>query len=47
MTEYQNLQTKLATGWNTFNTRSFISHVLLPHGFAINLGIKDYWKPQY
>ena len=47
MTDYQIMQQKMSTGWNTFNTRSYMSHVVLPHGFAINLGIKDYWKPQY
>jgi neutral trehalase len=35
------LQTELAKGWNTWNTRSVLSHVLLPEGFAINLQLKD------
>ncbi len=39
--EWRNLETKLAKGWNTWNTRSVISHVLLPEGFAINLSLKD------
>jgi putative isomerase len=29
-------------GWNTWNVRSVLSHVLLPEGFAISLGIKTY-----
>jgi hypothetical protein len=29
MTEYQALQHKLAQGWNTWNTLSVLSHVLL------------------
>jgi len=29
-------------GWNTWNTRSVLSHVLLPFGFSINLSIKNY-----
>ena len=39
--ELENLQTKLAKGWNTWNTHSVMSHVLLPEGFAINLSLKD------
>jgi hypothetical protein len=35
------LTTELAKGWNTWNTRSVLSHVLLPEGFAINLQLKD------
>ena len=31
----------LATGWNTWNTRSVLSHVLLPEGIAISLGFKS------
>ena len=34
--EYDSLQRKLATGWNTWNTRSVLSHVLLPEGLAVN-----------
>jgi hypothetical protein len=36
------MQKHLAQGWNTWNTRSVLSHVLLPEGFAINLGIREY-----
>jgi putative isomerase len=39
--ERSNLNTKLVKGWNTWNTRSVLSHVLLPECFAINLAIKD------
>lgn len=35
--EYKTLQTKLASGWNSFYNNSFISQVHLPQGFAINL----------
>lgn len=38
---YKNLQKKLAVGWNTWNTQSILSHVLLPEGISINLGFKD------
>ncbi len=44
---YQALKTRLGAGWNTWNTRSVLSHVLLPGGFAINLGIKDYAGSSY
>lgn len=33
---------ELKSGWNTWNTRSVLSHVHLPEGFAISLGIKSY-----
>ena len=32
----------LKKGWNTWNVRSVLSHVYLPDGFAISLGIKTY-----
>lgn len=41
MSPYQDLQRRLSQGWNTWNTRSVLSHVLLPPGLAINLGLKD------
>jgi hypothetical protein len=31
----------LARGWNTWNTNSVLSHVLLPDGLAINLCLKS------
>ena len=33
---------KLIQGWNTWNTRSVLSQVLLPESFSINLAIKDH-----
>ncbi len=42
MTPYDEMKKTLASGWNTWNTRSVLSHVLLPQGFAINLGLKEY-----
>jgi hypothetical protein len=42
MQAYNDLKTRMAQGWNTWNTRSVLSHVLLPEGFALNLGLKDY-----
>lgn len=37
---YLELQKNLAQGWNTWNTRSVLSHVWLPGGFALNLCLK-------
>ena len=38
--KYKAVQTKLKTGWGTYNHKSVLSHVLLPEGFAMNIGIK-------
>ena len=35
--EYSAMNARLAKGWNTWNTYSVLSHVLLPESFAINL----------
>jgi len=45
--EYAQLKQKLASGWNTWNTRSVLSHVLLPEGIAINLCFKHYAASSY
>ncbi len=47
MKDYADLKKKLASGWNTWNTRSVLSHVLLPEGIAINLGFKHYAGGDY
>ena len=47
MTPYDELKQRLARGWNTWNTRSVLSHVLLPSGFALNLCLKEYADGQY
>ena len=39
--EYRALQKRVAGGWNTWNTMSVLSHVHLPDGFAISLGLKN------
>lgn len=31
-----------AQGWNTWNVRSVLSHVLMPESFAISLGVRTY-----
>lgn len=38
--QYTAVQSRLKTGWGTFNNKSLLSHVLLPEGFAMNLGVK-------
>lgn len=41
MKQYDDIQRRLARGWNTWNARSVLSHVLLPEGLAFNLGLKE------
>jgi putative isomerase len=40
-TEADLLQARLSKGWNTWNYRSVMSHVLLPECFSIDLLLKD------
>ena len=47
MMDYEDLKRRLARGWNTWNTRSVLSHVLLPEAFALNLGLKEYATRRY
>lgn len=35
--EYQQLQQRLCSGWNTWYNNSLVTHVCLPESFAINL----------
>ncbi|MER7276102.1 trehalase family glycosidase [Dactylosporangium sp. NPDC000244] len=44
MTAYDEVQARLARGWNTFDTRSLLTQVLLPEGLAVALGIKEYYR---
>lgn len=39
--EYPALKKELLSGWNTWNTRSVMSHILLPDKLAINIYAKD------
>ena len=39
-TEYQQVQQRLAHGWNTWDVRSVTTHVLIPEGLAIHVGLK-------
>ena len=38
--QYQQVQQRLARGWNTWDVNSVITHVLLPEGVAIRIGVK-------
>lgn len=40
--QYREIQKKLKSGWGTFNNRNILSHVLLPEGMALNIGIKSH-----
>lgn len=44
--DYKTLSSNLKTGWNTWNTRSVLSHVYLPSGVSINLGVRNYQTSQ-
>jgi putative isomerase len=44
---YEDIKKNLARGWNTWNTYSVLSHVLLPEGFSINLSLKEYKSGKY
>ncbi len=39
--EYEQVQQRLASGWNTWNIHSVLSHVLLPGGLAVNLSFRE------
>ncbi len=38
--QYRAVQRRLAQGWNTWDTNSMTTHVLLPEGLAIHVGFK-------
>lgn len=39
--KYKHIQEELGRGWNTWDTRNVLSHVLLPEGLSINLMFED------
>jgi len=47
MNHYEELKRNSIRGWNTWNTRSVLSHVYMPHGFAVDLCLKDYVHSRY
>lgn len=36
------MEKRFLNGWNTYHTRSVLSHVRMPEGFAVSLGFKNY-----
>lgn len=41
------LAKRLASGWNTWHVKSMLTHVLLPEGMALQLGLKEYRGGQH
>lgn len=46
-TEYLKEKHNLLQGFGTWDTRSVTCHVKLPQAFAVNIGIKEYFRGQY
>lgn len=44
---YEDLTSSLATGWNTWYVHSMLSHVLLPEGMLLQMGLKEYQQGHY
>ncbi|SEG99975.1 Trehalase [Nonomuraea solani] len=44
MTNYAHIQAALAQGWNTWDTRSVLGHILLPDALGLSLGLKEYYR---
>ncbi|MCS6823962.1 MAG: trehalase family glycosidase [Cytophagaceae bacterium] len=40
--EYKNFKIQEIKGWKLWNHRNLLSHVLMPYGFSVNIGIKEY-----
>jgi hypothetical protein len=38
---YEKMQRELASGWNTWDTRSVLTHVFMPNGAAVDLNLLD------
>ena len=41
---YREVQAALRRGWNTWDTRSVLTQVLLPSALGISLGLKEYYR---
>lgn len=39
--DHETLSRKITRGWNTWDNRNVLSHVLLPDGFSLHLGVED------
>lgn len=44
---YERMKQAYLGGWRTWNVNSVLSHVLMPHGLAVNLGVKEYASGGY
>lgn len=44
MNEYDRIQADLARGWNTWDTRSVLTQVLLPDALGLSFGLKEYYR---
>ncbi|TCO42586.1 putative isomerase [Kribbella antiqua] len=44
MTAYEDIQWELARGWNTWDTRSVLTQVLLPDALGLSFGLKEYYR---
>lgn len=42
MTAYEQCKKSLLNGWKTWNNSSVLSHVMMPEGVGLSLGLKDY-----
>ena len=42
MTAYERHKSALMNGWQTWNNDSVLSHIMMPEGFGLSLGLKDY-----
>jgi hypothetical protein len=42
--EYRDVQRRLSRGWNTWDTRSVLTHVRLPDALGVTLAIKEYYR---
>lgn len=42
MTRYEELKQAYMNGWQTWNNASVLSHVMMPEGVGLTLGLKDY-----
>lgn len=47
MREYDMVRSRLARGWNQWNTWSLVSQVLMPEGFELNLAFRDNMDGRY
>lgn len=45
--QYQTLKKNYITNWQTWNVYSVLSHVLMPEGLALNVGVKEYSEGAY